>query len=256
MPLEPTARRALGLTVIAALVALATALGVHWPWLRAEHARLTPVLAAGLWAADGLALAGLLWVGLWYAALGRPAPPARSRLALAAAVAAALAVDLVSAVAVAHDEVAGWDRSVAVPGEIVGGRPTANGQKAYLMCRFQSPDGAWHQGELQVRLSDQPPAIRAAVAGGQFPIPVTVRYDPEWPPRCWLDGFYNEEDNRLQWMSLVFLLFQVLGVPVMFVCARGRGGPGLVVWAQAVPALAELVPFALVAAAKFGEGEF
>jgi hypothetical protein len=244
-----------GLGVLGALTALAGSLWIHWPWLRAEHSRLPPTLAAGIWVADGLALAGLIWFGVRYSLLGWPGPPTRrSRLAIAAGLILAMGVDLAAGLAVASGEVAGRDRAVVAAGQIVGGRPTVNGEKAYLRIGFQA-NGAWHESELQVRLADQPAAIQAAVEGGQFPIPVRVHYDPAWPPRCWLDGFHNEEDNRLHWLSLVFLLFQGIGVPFALLYGHPRLSGAVVPFAQAVPALAELVPLVLAASVKFAVGE-
>jgi hypothetical protein len=256
MQLNPRVRRRVGLGVVGALMALAGALWIHWPWLRAEHARLPPTLAAGMWVADGLAVAGLIWFGVRYAVLGRPGRPSRpSRLALAIGLVLTMGVDLAAGLAVAAGEVAGRDRAVATAGQIIGGRPTVNGEKAYLRVGFQDANGAWRESELQVRLADQQAPIQAAVAGGQFPIPVSVHYDPDWPPRCWLDGFNNEEDNRLYWLSMVFLLFQGIGVPIALLYGHPRLAGATVPLAQAVPAVAELVPLALAAAVKFAVGE-
>ena len=108
--------------------------------------------------------------------------------------------------------------AVRVAGNIVGGRPTVSGEKAYLVCRFQDQNGAWHDSHLQVGLAGQPPAIQDAIRQGRFPLPVAVSYDPHWPPRCWLDGFNNQEDNRLHWASAANLLFQGLCLPVVARC--------------------------------------
>jgi hypothetical protein len=258
MPLEPRVRLQLGLGVLAALGAVAIGVWVHWPWLRAEHGRLPPTLAAGIWAADAVAILWLIWFGVRYAVIGwaRPADcGATSRRAVAAGLVLAMGIDLGSALVVAAGEMAGRERAVMTPGEIVGGRPTANWEKAYVQCRFQTPDGALHETWLQVRLTGQPAAVQA-VAGRQFPIPVRVWYDPDWPPRCWLDGFNNQEDNRLHWMSLAFLVFQALGLPVALMYGDWRTAAGSVPLYQVIPVAAELLPFFLAAVAKFGEGEF
>jgi hypothetical protein len=258
---EPNFRFALGLCVLATLLVLAGGLWVHWPWLRAEHSRLPPTLAVGIWAADGAALFGLAWFTIRYAVLGRTRPAdqkrgARARLLLAAGLIWSHGIDLTSALLTASGESAGWARAAVADGQIVGGRPSVNGEKAYLLCRFQTPDGGWHEGWVHVHLAGQVPAVRGAVERGQFPVAVQVRYDPAWPPRCWLDGFNNQEENRLQWMSLSFLLFQTLAIPVAVAAGEWRTATGLVPVYQVFPLAASLVPFTLAALVKGLMGEY
>src|SRR5262245_20129842 len=211
-------RLLLGLAVIATLLAFSVGLFVHWPWLRAEHDRLTPAWSILIWCADAAALLWVIWFGVNHSILGQVLPDAQSGdpefRYLLASLFVAFAVDVATTAATAYNEQAGGRRAIQAAGQIVGGRPTRNGRKAYLVCRFQDRNRVWHEGHLQVRLLNQPPAVQDDLRQGRLPVPVVVRYDPYWPPRCWLAGFDNQEDNRIHCMSACFLIFQGFCMPV------------------------------------------
>jgi hypothetical protein len=253
-------RRLVGLAVLATLSAFGTGLFVHWPWLRAEQDRLEPVWRLLIWCADAVALLWVVWFGVAYGLLGRPLPDARSGdpewWYLLASFLVAFGCDAAITVATAVEEETGPARAVQVAGQVVGGRPTVNGRKAYLLCRFQDGAGAWHESHLQVGLWDQPPAFRDALRQGQFPLPVLVNYDPQWPQRCWLAGFNNEDDNRLHWMSLSFLLFQGLCLSLALWYGVWKTPAGWLPLYKVIPLWAELTPFFLAAVCKFCEGEY
>jgi hypothetical protein len=253
-------RLLVGLAVLATLLAFGGGLFVHWPWLRAEQDRLEPAWQILIWFADAVALLWVVWFGVNYGILGRPLPGARSgdpewRYLLASFL-VAFGFDAAITVATAAEEGAAPARALQVAGQVVGGRPTVNGRKAYLLCRFQDQAGAWHESHLQVGLSDQPPAVQDAIRRGQFPVPVLVNYDPHWPRRCWLAGFNNEDDNRLHWMSFSFLLFQGICLPLALRYGVWKTSAGWIPLYKVIPLWAELTPFFLAAAAKFCEGEY
>jgi hypothetical protein len=252
-------RLLLGLAVAATLLAFGAGLLVHWPWLRAEHDRLQPAWRILIWFADAAALLWVIWFGVNYSILGRRLPDARSGdpefRYLLASLLVAFGVDMATTAATAYEEETGHARAIQAAGQIVEGRPTMNGQKAYVQCQFQDRAGVWHESRLQVGLRDQPPAVRDAIRQGRLPVPVVVTYDPDWPQRCWLDGFNNEEDNRIHWMSASFLLFQGICMPLALKYGVWKTAAGRIPLYKVIPLWAELVPFFLAAAAKFCEGE-
>jgi hypothetical protein len=252
-------RLLLGLAVLATLLAFGVGLTVHWPWLRAEHDRLEPAWRLLIWCTDAAALLWVIWFGVNYSILGQRLPDARSGdpefRYLLVSLLGAFAVGVATTVATAYNEQAGGARAVQAAGQIVGGRPTWNGRKAYVVCRFQDRGGMWHEGRLQVGLSGQPQAVRDALRPGGLPAPVLVTYDPDWPQRCWLAGFNNEEDNRIYWMEASFLLFQGLCLPLALRFGVWKTAVGRIPLYKVIPLWAGLTPFLLAAVAKFCEGE-
>jgi hypothetical protein len=144
-----------------------------------------------------------------------------------------------------------------VAGEIVGGRPSINGTKGYLSCRFQDKDGGWHESCHQVDLRDQFPAMRKGIGAAPFPIPVHIKYDPRWPERCWILEFgKNDAGNRLAAMSGSFFLFQVILIPSALYFGITRVSAGTIPLITLVPFWTDMVPFLLGACAKFVIGEW
>jgi hypothetical protein len=180
-------RLALGSVVAGSLVAFGFALAVHWPWLQAENDRLEPISRVLIWLGDAAALLWLIWFGVKYSILGHHLPDTQygdpEFRYLLVTLLVAFGIDIAITVSAVYDEDAGRERATQSAGDIVAGRPTANGELAYILCRFQDQDGVWHKSHLQVGLSDQPLATRKAIQQGMFPLPVRVRYDPHWPPR-------------------------------------------------------------------------
>jgi hypothetical protein len=253
-------RLMVGLAVLATLFAFGTGLFVHWPWLQAEQDRLEPGWRILIWFADAVALLWAIWFGVNYSVLGRPLPDARSGdpefryllITFLVAFGAEAAITTVTA----YEELAGPERALQVAGQIVGGRPTMNGHKAYLLCRFQDRDGVWHESHLQVGLWGQPPAIRDAIQQGRLPLPVIVNYDPHWPPRYWLAGWSNEEPNRVHFMFMSILLFQGICLPIALKWGAWKTSVGWIPLYKIIPLWAALTPFFLAAVAKFCEGEY
>src|SRR5205807_2357360 len=136
-----------------------------------------------------MALLWMLWFGLWHGLIGIPVPaePAmdRSFRWVLLTLFAGMAVDVAVTAASAYQEEAGNERGIlALQANLTGGRTSLNGELAYVKCRFQDQAGAWHESRLYLSLDRHPLALNAALRGGQFPIPVQVKYDPDWPPRC------------------------------------------------------------------------
>jgi len=252
-------RLLLGLSVVATLCAFGVSFWLHWPWLRGEHDRLEPAYRVLIWSGDTATLLWLVWFGIRYSILRYPLPKAAGGDAetryLVASLLVAFGIDLAITAITAYDEETGRRRALQVQGQIVGGRPTVNGHKAYIACRFQDQAGVWRESHLQVVLPNQPQGVRNAVQVGRLPVPVLVSYDPQWPQRCWLDGFDNQEDNRLHWMSASFLLFQVLSMPLALQFGVWKTAGGAIPLYKVIPLWAELLPFFLAAMAKFCEGE-
>ena len=256
----PRLRLLLGLVVVATLAIAGFSLWVHWSWLRTENDRLEPVYKVLIWTGDVTTLFWVAWFGVWYALLGRPLPAAGARdpqtRFLIISLVAAFAVDVLVTAVTTYDENAAESRAINVPGQIVDGRPSVNGKKGYLTCRFQDRGGAWHEAHLHVGLTDQPAAMRGGIEAGRFPMPVVVSYDTEWPPRCRLVGFDNDENNRLYWASFSFLLFQGLCIPFAVKYAAVTTAAGVIRLYNVVPLWAELLPLLMAAIGKFFQGEY
>jgi hypothetical protein len=257
---HPRIRLLLALAVAGTLLACGIGVVVQWPWLVAEHDRLTPLFRILIWFSDGAALLWVIWFGIYYCIFGRPLPsscsPDPEVRYLVGSLLIAFTVDVAATQTSASDEEAGHARAVPTAGQIVGGRPTMNGEVAYVVCRFQDQLGVGHDSRLQISLADQPPPVRDAIQGGRFPVPVPITYDPEWPQRCWLVGFDDQENTRLHWMSASCLLFQALCMPMTLKYGVWTTAAGRIPLYKVIPLWADLTPFFLAAVAKFCIGEF
>lgn len=253
-------RRLVGIIVGTTLLAFFFSLWVHWPWLEAEHHRLEPATRVLIWSGDGAALFWLVWFGIRHCLLGHPLPDSffadAERRYLLMSLLGAIAIDMAITGFTTYREISGESRKVLVRGEIIGGRPTVNEEKAYIVCRFQDMGQAWHESHHQVRLADQPLPIREAIRLARFPIPIHISYDQDWPRRCWIAKFNNEDDNRLYVASFSFLLFQLIGLPWALKLGVWKTEMGVVPLYKMVPLWAQLTPFFLAAVGKFCEGEY
>lgn len=250
------------LIVTLTLLAVGFSLFVHWPWLRAESDRLEPASRVLIWFGDVTALLWMIWFGIRYGLAGRSLPEApltlddRERKYFLATLIVAFTLDAAITGLTAYDEASGKARALQVAGQIIEGESTKNEKKAYILCGFEDQNRKRYESHLQVSLTDQPSPVRDAILRGRYPLTVQVSYDPDWPQRCWLKGFDNQEDNRLHWMSAVFLVFQVLSIPYSLRFARWHVDSGWIPLYKIVPVWAELIPFFLAAGVKFFEGEF
>jgi hypothetical protein len=154
------------------------------------------------------------------------------------------------------EEAEGKASAQVTDGEIVAGRATVNKKKAFLHCRFQDTKGLWQDGWLQVGIEDQPAALRQAIEAEQFPIPVRIIYDPNWPSRCWLVGYNNEEDNRIHYMSFCFLFFQGLTLPLVMRGPYWTTSAGAIPLYKVYPLLTEIGVLLVAGVCKFLEGEW
>jgi hypothetical protein len=117
-----------------------------------------------------------------------------------------------------------------------------------LLCRFQDRAGDWHTFTCTARHEQGgefvPPLDRATLAAIQaraLPHPVAVAYDPDWPGRGWLveAGWRWDEFSygyRFQGISVIVLLYQVIGVPLFLCLGASRTGQE---YHKAVPLLIE-----------------
>jgi hypothetical protein len=253
-------RAILGLAVLATLLAFGSCLAVHWPWLRAEHDRLEPAWGLLIWSADVASLLLLIWFGIKYSVLGRVLPDApsanREFRHVLIGLTLAIVVDLVITAIAGYKEFVAEERAVRAAGQIVGGRLSVNGSVGYVECQFQDENGASHHGRVQIWMGSQPSVAGNAIRQSAFPIPVRLRYDPEWHARCWLDGFGGQESNRFHFLSASFLLFQVVFLPIAWKCALWKTPNGLIPLHSVIPIWAELLPFCLAGISKFCVGEF
>jgi hypothetical protein len=258
---QAQSRRQVGLVVLGTLVLLVLGILGNWPWLMTEHARLEPVQHWLIWAADGTALLWTLWFGLWHGVLGKPVPagPATDRAFrwVLLTLLAGMAVDVSVTAASAYQEAAGYRRAVLSPqAELTGGRPSLNGHLAYVTCRFQDQAGDWHESHLSLELNRHPPGLGAAIRAGQFPVPVSIKYDPDWPPRCWPSPTSRGEHQPLFLLSLCALLFQgLLTFATVAVYRQGRPSAWRVPLYKFVPVWGIMLPLCCGAVGKLLEGE-
>jgi len=207
---HPAARRRTGLLILGTLALLALGVLGNWPFLAAEHTRMEPAHRWLVWAADGTALAWMLWFGLGHCAFGIPERNADRtfRWALLTLM-AGLAADTAGTALLAYREESGNERKVpARQAQLTGGRTSLNGELAYVHCRFQDQSGTWHETRLCLHLVLHPPALQDAARKDQYPIPVQVTHDPDWPPRCWVTPEDAGGTESLYAMLLCVLVFQ------------------------------------------------
>ena len=262
LPVVPeTAARTVRLAVLGTLGLLAVGVGGNWPWLVTEVTRLDPAHRVLIWAGEGTALLWVLWAGLWYGVLGRPPRPTglgRAGLVwVAVTLGVGMAADVATTALSAYQEAEGKGRAVAaVRAELTDGRTSANGEYAYVSCRFQDRQGAWHDSRIDLQLVGHRPALDVAVRAGQYPIPADVTYDPEWPPRCWIAPAGFDEHQPIYLLSLCGLLFQGMLI-VMAVAYRWK--PEAAAWfplEMFVPVWGLLLPLGCGAVGKALLGEF
>ena len=233
-----------------------------WPWLATEHARLDPVQQWLIWAGDGTAILWTVWFGLWHGVLGKPFPAGRAKDRgfrwVLLTLFTGLAADGIGTATNAYQEGAGYAGRVQSPlAELTGGRTSEKGGRAYMACRFQDQAGGWHTSRLSFSLNKPHPALEAIIRGGQFPVPVQIKYDPDWPKRCWLMPELVEEHQPLFFLSIIILVFQIL----LMICALGhywflRPLIGRMPIYQFVPVWGVITPMCCVGllAAYLGEG--
>ncbi len=261
--MEAQSRIRLLLSAVVALTLAATAFGywVNWPWLSVEYSRQEPPYRELIWTADGVAFLWFAWFAFRYCILGTPLPTVSKRdaefFSALLTMISAVVISIGMTVAIAVAEESAVLRAVAVPGAIVGGRTSYNGELGYLACRFQGMDGRWYDGKMQINLDREiPPAGAKAVRDKQFPIPVQIAYDPQWPPRCWLGRARQWEDNRLWLMLVCCLIFQAILVPAGLGIAMRPAGIAKARLYEILPIWGGLLPLWLSGLGKFLIGEF
>ncbi len=243
------------------LTLLAFSAWVHWPWLWAENSRLDPISRFLVWSSDVYSVLLLIWLVLRHYlvtvdAEHRASPALPGSRWLIAGLVLAWGTDLAVTLYTAYEESAGHAAAERVTGAITAGRLSRSGQVGYVSCRFQDRGGRWHLSHHQVGLSGVPAPTVRAIQAGAFPLPVQIDYDPRRPERCWIDGFNNEDGNRLHWMSACCLLFQGILVPCSAVVGVWFVRVGSIPLYRVLPFAAAMVPFVLGAACKFLIGEF
>jgi hypothetical protein len=253
-------RRQVSLIVFGTLVLLALGVWGNWPWLATEHVRLKPLQQCLIWAGDGTALLWTLWLGLWHGVFGIPLPlraaSDRGFWWVLLTLCVGMTLDGLVTGASAYQEEAGNRRAVPSPQAfLTAGRASLNGELAYVACWFQDQAGGWHESRFDLAM-ERHPALAAAIQGAQFPIGVQIRYDPDWPPRCWLNPD-NLEHQPLYWLSLCILTFQgILTISAAACYWNKRGLPNRLPIHRLVPAWAVAVPLGCAALGKLLSGEF
>ena len=261
MRLADHPRLVVTLFLLALFGTLGFSIWCHWPWLVVEHCRLEPAKAVLVWFGDAAVVLWCVWFALRYCLLRCPLPSGpenatREGRYVLTGLLLALGIDLAVTVLTTVEEARGSANTEAAAGQVVGGWAKANRKKAFLHCRFQDSQGLWQDGWLQVGISSQPALVREAIQDGRFPIPVGVRYDPMWPNRCWLVGYDNEEDNRIHYMSLCFLFFQGLTLPLAMWGRYWPTSEGVIPVYKVYPLLTETGLLFLSGVAKLLEGEW
>lgn len=228
------ARRALNATLLAGGVVLACWL--WWDWWVLEFHRTEPWRAVLGWWGDAVALLWCLFAllsgraNLSLSGVGPPPTPFdwrrladRRRAARWAWVGMLLSVtaDLGVTVSQAWADRQGEAQSVAVAGDVlsaeIGPPDKHRARQVRLRVRFPTPDGP-QEGAIGVRFNAGPnPDLSPALAGWLrraihgVPVPpnppgVTVRYDPDWPGRFWVDD--------TTWDDWTFARFFLMILPV------------------------------------------
>lgn len=159
------------------------------------------------------------------------------------------------------------DTAVAVPGQVlsVAAIPRSRVKDEPLRTqyvfrfRYQDSAGRPHVGTAWIELSEGEdgadcrldPGVVDALRAGQVPVPITVRYDPDWPPRSWVG-----EPGPVMHAEVVFVSIGCLGVQGAFwgavIVWFGRAaGEGRVPWwhdmLDGAPFLAEAIVLAVLA---------
>jgi hypothetical protein len=256
------------LILIAGVFAFAWA----WPYLRTEHRRIEPWRIVFICAAD---VVSLLWfinalvsVWMWGEAARPPSTQSNSRRAAWFAIGslvAAIALDAFHTYSALQLEDDAFTRAVTAPAIVYAGSTQMRKQDVWytLNLRFTDHKGVEH--DEQVRLWHP---IGATFPSGlqkdklesgkefKYPFPATVRFDPQWPNRCWIDGssLTNHTRGMFQWMLAVAglqALGLVLGGEETFraISRSGRSADRALLLCTALPFAIQVVVLIMIGAA-------
>jgi len=120
-----------------------------------------------------------------------------------------------------------YSRSIPVIGTAISGSEFHYGDFAdyVLHCRFTDAKGMTHSQRMTASSKGWLSAGGAAHqhfderAQLRYPFPVKLRYDPDWPERCWVDDGAPQERTSFVDFQLVCVVLQIIPVTVMSLMA-------------------------------------
>ena len=203
------------------LVACGLGLYWNWPWLQAEHQRLEPWKLPIIWLSEMTAAFWYVQTFLAYflsseypEVADEPVEPRNRQFWL---VVLSFLFSIIGDIAISSStqfvEQAAYETALPVNGQVIEAdvRQLNNGGTLYtLECRFQDAGGIAHDVTLFATQATIPGNVRQAVAAGQLPAPIDLKYDPSWPGRCWIADSPDPHHNRLYFMSYSTILFSGL----------------------------------------------
>jgi hypothetical protein len=244
--------------ICSAAILLALPVGIYLlgPYLAEEHRRLRPWEVPAIWAGNA---AGLVWflrflhrhIILGEPFLDRPlrdVGPRPSALAITALTLAGVALDLCVTLHHVRAEHTGYAAAARVTGEAFRVDRWDAGEHGlqtnfHVHCRYTDSAGVTRTADFRVAQPKKMPLPRmdhaptaAAIAAGQTPFPVPVRYDAAYPAQAWLEGapFALDEGNDLASFSLMVLFMQSfflsIYVPLTLWATRRAARRGVLPW--------------------------
>jgi hypothetical protein len=232
-------------------VVLAVLLGVgvwfHWPFFVREHRRMEPWKGVLIWSSETVALLGFLWFGYTHLLRRRPFPHGpdpdvswfdREHCIVLACFVLGLAIDGFVSWRAWRAEDDGLRRAEVVVGEIVDYDGEEETGYFVIHCCFHDLRGREYRTDFPLVRIGEPEAKRRLHAR-QFPIPIRIAYDPQWPDRNWLDECRHERGERLDELSMCNLLLQAFFLPyLLFSKGVWRTPEGIVPVYKLAPLLA------------------
>jgi hypothetical protein len=229
-PDPPRDDRAAHTTVAGVLLLVLAAVLVarSWPYLRNEHRRFEPWRIAVMYAAEAVSVLWLLnsCVRRWLLgpAATHSSPGRRAVLFPIVTVIAAVVIEGVETYkAYALEDVA-YARGQVVEGVAHAGTRQVRPSDVWYAIQVRFTDASGRQRHARIRLWHPKGAFpleglhKTKLDMGKeftYPFAVTIRYDPQWPARCWFEG-QSTMNNRSRLFAEWLLISTFLQSLVIF----------------------------------------
>lgn len=182
-------------------------------WIRAEHSRMEWWRIPVFWMSE---LAALFWYLYYLCGLSARGPlPPRLKPLIWLSFALGIGFDLAITVEDYITERRAYARSVlADEGEIVVaslGKDWVGGATIrWLECEFLDRAGRRHRATFVRPHTAFPDGLKDELIGKRPPISIGIRFDPQRPERCWLEGTSKPHNARLHGIGALVLFVTVL----------------------------------------------